>query len=124
MEFELGRLRISIGLVDRRPIRDFILTEYEAQVLRAMDPFGSSYVLLRKDTQLDDLEVSQGIVGLKEKGLVVNNGGNMIDRYRLTEEGSLARAGFTPLHEQTMRGLVINPSPRVRLTIEESEDAQ
>jgi hypothetical protein len=122
MEFEFGRLKISIGLVDKRPIRDFVLTEYEAQVLRAMDPFGSSYVLLRRDTELDDLSVSQGIVGLKEKGLVINNGGNMFDRYRLTEEGTLARAGFTPLHKQTMKGLVINPSPRVRLTIQESED--
>ena len=118
MEFELGRLRISIGMVDRRPIRDFVLTEDETQVLRVMDPFGSAYVLLRKDTQLDDLRVSQGIVGLKEKGLVINNGGNTFERYRLTKDGFLARVGFTPLHEQTMKGLVINPSPRVRLIIQ------
>jgi hypothetical protein len=101
-----------------------MLTPYEASVLRAMDPFGCSYKILKADTKLDDIKVSQGIVGLREKGLIINNGGNAFERYHLTKDGSLARVGFTPLHEQEMRGLTIDPAPRVRLIIQEPVDEQ
>lgn len=115
-------MKIEFGFADNRPVRDFSVTSNEASVLQAMNIYGVSRRILQVDTALDEMRIAQGLVGLIEKGLAVNICDKTNSPYHLTEEGLLARIGFTPLDKQRLPIVAINPPPKVRLIIEEEKE--